>query len=308
MNLRGLLLLAALVLAGYVVLDELVSRVQPALRRQGISKIEVPSAYKGVSWRAYLPLPIAVTLALLFARSLTSSPQTTVGAAGLIGVTGGGAASSPPPFPIIIVAAIILLGLLVTIYQIRQAKVGEEAQLDKQAGQLVRVFSSIYELKPSIFSALEESKDRVDEPVRSLVDITIRAYYITDSQERAFAEWRKRTNNPYLHQFMYILERSAGAEKKTVLEALDDLAGRIRRREELRRDAESNLAVITGQVRFIQVLSVAIVFAIALLDPLRRVYVSSWGAQISFAIFAGVSAITSYLIDRQAASLKRRTL
>jgi len=307
MNLRGLLLLAALALVGYLVVDEVARRVQPALRRQGIS-VEVPSAYRRVSWRAYLPLPIAVALAVLFARPLKPIPQTTMGIAGLPGVSGGGVASGSAPFPIIIVAAIILLGLLVTIYQLRQAEVGKEVQLDKQAGQLVRSFASTYELKPSIFSALEEAKDRVDEPVRSLVDVTIRAYYITDSQERAFAEWRKRTENPYLHQFVYVLERSAGAEKKTVLEALDDLAERIRRREELRRNAESNLAVITGQVRFIQILSVLIVFAIAWLDPLRRVYVSSWSSQLFFVLVAGVGAVTSYLIDRQVTSLRRRTL
>jgi hypothetical protein len=165
-------------------------------------------------------------------------------------------------------------------------------------------FRSIYQLQPTIFSTLAEARDKVDEPLRGWVASTVQAFRATSSAKRALDELRKKADNPYLHQFVYILEMSDEAEPETVLEALEGLADRLRRHEELRNKTETEVTAITGQGRFILIISVLTMFAIAAINSLRSTYTGEM--QFFFIAVATVGVFTWYYIDKKILSLKER--
>lgn len=265
---------ASLAILGYLAADELLFRLRPTLRRRGIALFP---EFRRLDWRIYLPLPIAAILAWRFAAPLIS-------------------------------AYIVLVGLLVTLYLARRARISERVLIDRQVAQLVTAFHSIYELRPSIFSALEQACEKVDQPLRDHVALAVQAFYITASPERAFNELEERVNNPYLTQFLYILGRSEAARREAIVGALEGLMERLQAHEEMRTQSEVNLTVVTGQTLFIQSISLIIVFFIAFVAWLREAYTSSWRAQLFFVIIASIGVATSYYIDRRAISLKERIL
>lgn len=266
---------ASLAILGYLLADELLYRLRPALRRRGVTFLP---EFRRLDWSAYLPLPLAIVLAVRF--------------------------FAPAP---LISLYILGVGILTSLYLVERARVGERAELNRQVGQLVRAFHSIYKLKPSVFSALEEARKKVDEPLQSHVALAVQAFYISASPDRAYNELRRRVSNPYLEQFLYILERTETASREAVLRALEGLIERLQRHEELRIQSEVNLAVITGQTLFIQIISLIIVFFIAF-TGLREAYTRSIPAQLFFIAVATLGVITSYYIDRRTISLKERIL
>jgi len=203
---------------------------------------------------------------------------------------------------------VAVVGVLTSLYLIGRSRGEERAKIDVEVAKLAEAFRSIYKIRPSIFSALEEARLKVAQPLRTHVTAAVETFYITSSPKRAFAELRERVDNPYLNQFLYILERRETARREAVLEALDDLIARLRRHEELRRATETNLTVITGQTQIILIISVLMIFAIALIDPLRTVYTGSLGGQLLFIGVATIGVYTAYRIDRKVISLKERVL
>jgi len=266
---------AALAIIAYLAVDELFYIARPILRRHGLRLL---SQLRRADWTAYTPLPIALILALLMA------------AAPLVSLY------------------IIMVGILIVLYLIKRSRMKERVESDKQVAQLVMAFRSIYEIRPSIFSVLEAAREKVDEPLRGFVTSAVETFYITSSPKRAFDELRKRMDNPYLNQFLYILERSETASRRAVLNALDGLIERLRRRERLRTQTETSLAVVTGQTLVILMISLAMIFVIALVEPLRRAYTDSSGGQALFIILTAIAILTAYYIDRQVIALKERVL
>ncbi len=266
---------AALVIIAYLAVDELLYIVRPFLRRHGLRFL---SQLRRADWTAYIPLPIALILALLMA------------AAPLVSLY------------------IVMVGILIVLYLIKRSKMKQRVESDRQVAQLVMAFLSIYEIRPSIFSVLEAAREKVDEPLRGFVTSAVETFYITSSPKRAFDELRARMDNPYLNQFLYILERSETASRRAVLNALKGLIERLRRRERLRTETETSLAVVTGQTLVILVISLAMVFIIALVEPLRRAYTDSSGGQALFIILTAIAILTAYYIDRQVIALKERVL
>ena len=231
-----------------------------------------------MNWKMLVPVLIALLLALLMARPFSEKEK------------------ASPPF--LISAYIVAVGMLVSWYQAKRAERMGRARLDKQVADLVMAFHSIYQLQPAIFSTLEETRDKVDEPLRGWVASTVQAFRAISSAKRAFAELRKKADNPYLHQFVYILEMSDEAEPEMVLEALDGLADRLRRHEELRNKTETELGTIMGQTQVIQLVGLGMLFVIAAISRLRSVY-SGQTAQLFFIATASVGVIASYYIDAQ---------
>ena len=154
-------------------------------------------------------------------------------------------------------------------------------------------------------SDLEEARDKVDQPLRGWVTSTVQAFRATSSAKRALAELRKKSDNPYLHQFVYILEMSDEAEPETVVQALEGLADRLRRHEELRNKTETEMGAITGQTRVIQLVSLGAIFIIAVISGLRSAY-SSQTAQLFFIGLVSIAVTASYYIDQRILSLKEK--
>jgi hypothetical protein len=280
----GVIILAmALFIIGYLAIDEL-TLSRPGLRQKA-------SAVLSTNWRYYIPALLGLILAVLLAlppEQLSNQP-------------------SPTP-PILVCGYSLAVGILITMYLISRSRGLPRGQLDRQVGQLVASFRSIYQLKPAIFSALDEAKSKVDEPLRGYITAAVQAFYITARQDKALEELRRRANNPYINQFIYILRMSELGRKETVLKALDDLGERLRRAEDLRRESEVSLTVITSQTRIIQAVSLFIVFVIALIPQLRSAYTISWGRQLLFIIIASTAVLTSYYIEQQVINLKERIL
>jgi hypothetical protein len=200
------------------------------------------------------------------------------------------------------------VGVATAYYLARRSQRAEKIDVDQEIKTLVEGFRSIYRIKPAIFTALEQARDKVEEPLKRYVTAAVETFYVTSSQRRAFAELRKRSDNPYLNQFVYILERIEVARREAVLNALGDLVERLRRSEELRRQTDIDLTVITMQTRIILFISLGIIFVIALIPGLREVYTGSLGGQVAFIAVVTIGAYTAYRIDRRVMALKERVL
>jgi hypothetical protein len=253
-----------------LLLDEFGDYLRPALQRYQARLM--PSS---VTWRLFLPLIAALLLALLMWGS------------------------------VLIQLYLVAIGISLTAYAVKRGRWQQEVLEARQILQLVLAFRSMYQLQPSVFSTLDRVKEKVDQPLKGLVDVLIQSYYLTSSPERAYAELRGRTDNVYLNQFVYILEMSETASSEAVVKALDNLVDRLRTHDELRRDTESSLTSITGQTSVLQRIAAAIVLAVALVPPLRAPYTSTAG-QIVFIIFLSAILGGSYYIDRQVGKLVER--
>jgi Flp pilus assembly protein TadB len=271
----ALILGAGVILLGYLLVDELFLAARPATRQRAS---EMVSRLGRVPWTAYLPIPVSIVLAYLMRHG------------------------------ILILVYVLAVGIVTTVHLARRARVQQRLDIEEEIKTLVESFRSVYRIKPAIFSALEEAREKVAEPLRGHVTAAVETFHITSSQKRAFATLRKRSDNPYLNQFVYILERIEAARQEAVLDAMGNLIERLRRRQELRRQTEIDLTVITLQIRFILFISLAIIFAIALIKPLRTVYTASLGSQLWFIGIATIGVVTAYLIDRRVMALKERVL
>ncbi|MBI3941554.1 MAG: hypothetical protein HY326_00955 [Chloroflexi bacterium] len=224
-----------------------------------------------------IPLPLAIILAYLFRTPLLS-------------------------------AYILIIGIMASMHFANRIKVAARASMTLQINQMVVGFRGIYKIRPSVFSALSEAVSKIDNPLKEYVQQAVQTFYITASTRRALDELRRRTQNPYMDQFVYILERTENARQDTVVNALDNLVHRLRYYQDLRSQTDVSLAVITGQTLIIEAMSIIIVLIIALIPNLREAYRESINGQIFFIFFATIGVLTVYYIERRIQTLKERVL
>ncbi len=256
------LIIGSLILiAAALVWDELGRYLAPVLKRYRARFI--PGR---VTWRTFLPLIVSLILAILMRTVLVST-------------------------------YFIIAGILITAHFMRRTKEKQRLLSARRIFQLILAFRSTFQLQPSVFLTLDVVKEKVDEPLKSLVKVVVQTYYLTSSPERAFAELRARTDNVYLNQFAYILEMSETARADAVVKALDNLVDRLRTHDELRRQTESSMTAITAQTTFMQVIAILAVLTVAAVPTLRGPYVSIGGQIFLIAIFTIILA-ASYYIDR----------
>jgi len=272
----SLILGAGLILLVYVVTDRLLYRLRPHLRRRGLG--DLPET-QDLNWRDFVPFLITLSLAYLMRDGLLISIY------------------------------LIALGVLITLYYVFwRTKAKAETELNVEILKLVEEFHGQYKLTPPIFLALSQSRLKVNEPLRGHVTATVESFYVTASQKRAFTELRQRVPNSYLNQFVYILERSETASREVVQQALERLVARLRRREQLREETETDLTMITGQTKLILILGIAMLLVMASIPSLRDVYTQSRNGQILFIVLASIGVLTTYYIDRRTTSLKEKVL
>lgn len=266
---------ASLFILGYLLVDELLYRAGPRLRQRWLRRLP---RFSRLPLNAYIPIPVAMFFAWRF--------------------------WTMPP---IISVYVLIIGVLTMLYLANRAGLSERVLLDQQVAGLVMAFRSIYQLRPAVFSALGDAANKVEEPLRSHVLQAVQTFYVTALPQRAFEELRSRVQNPYLDQFVYILDRAETSRHQEILKTLDRLSARLQHQEQLRADTEVNLAVISGQTLFIQIISLLIIAFIAI-TPLRNAYVRSVNGQILFVVLATIGVLTSYYIDRKTTELKERVL
>lgn len=283
MNSGVLMIGAGLLVLTYILYDEIIYRAPATLRRQSRS---VVARLRSVNWKAYLPLPVALFLAVEFLpRHLTLQPFT------------------PPLISLYILA----VGILTSVYLARRAQLAERLLVERQMQELVSGFYGVYRIRPSVFSALEEVADRLENPMRTYVNRAVEAYYATGGADAALDVLREKVPHPFIEQFIYILRRTNEARHEAVLRALNGLIQRLRQHETLRERTNTQLSGITWQTSFILVIALGIVFVMAV-TGLKRFYTESWTTQVFFIAVASVGVITVYFIDRHISGLKERVL
>ncbi len=265
-------ILACFGILAYLLYDEWQLRARVGRRQRTRTRPRWLS-YPG---RIYIPAVLGLLLALIYRSALIS------------------------PF-------FIIVGISISWYLSRRLFIAERLKMDQQILELVVAFRGIYNVRPAVFAALEEARKKLAEPLNTHVAQTVQAFYVTSSPQKAYAELVRRVRNPYMDQFVFILERTETANKEVVYQALDTLALRMRRHEDLRAKSEINLAAITGQTTFIQVLSIIIIFFIGI-TGIRAFYVNDLSTQILFISLVMVALVTSWYIDRRTQAIKERVL
>jgi hypothetical protein len=221
-------------------------------------------------------------------------------------------------------AALVILGLFmrdlvltgflwalaagVAVQRIRQVMAKRRTITPRQVTQMVIAFRGAYQLEPAAFKSLEQAATKVGEPLQGLITMMVNVFYTTSEPARAYAEFRKRTQNALLNQFVYILEMSESASDDSVIEALDAFVQRLRRQEELHREVETGLASITSQTGFMQGLAMLIAMVVALVPGFRRVYIDSIFGRLGYMTLIAIIIGASYLIERKVVALKEQVL
>jgi len=206
---------------------------------------------------------------------------------------------------IVLTPFLIAVGLGIGYYRIRQKlAVAGKIQVS-QILQLALAFRAQYYLQPAAFASLQEAGRHVEGPLRDLVNVTVETFFLTSSTERAFTEFRKRTDNMLLHQFMYILEMSESASNEAMEVALDAFVARLRSNEDLERQVETGLTDVTGQARFAQGTIVVLTIIAALVPMFHDVWVT-FGGRIGYILIIVLVVGVSYFIERQIDKLREQ--
>jgi len=279
------------VLVAYLVYDWLQYRMRLRLRRE-----EPQTATKrrvSYDWKIWAMIVFSVLIAALYARPITRQANELADP-----VTG---------HAYLVAFYVLIVGIWWAIRQAGKQKISERMLINDQVSEVVVAFRSVFRVRPTVFSALEEANRKIPPPVGTAVSHAVTTFYVTSLPRRALDELRARIANPYLEQFIYILERGEDAKHEDILSALDGLITRLRRARDIRDQSEVNMTVISGQTRIIQLIAVATVLIVAMIPAFRIAYENIPG-QLLFYIIATVGVGTSWYIDRKSSQLKERVL
>ncbi len=281
MNGFTIMLLGGGGLAAYLLYDMFRYRLRVRGRREG--RAVGPKTKVKLQPRTYVLVLFVILLALLFARGI---PRQVAGESDLYETHRS----------LWVAIYVLVVGLWWIFYQAGKAAVSERLLINDQCSELVNAFKSVYRIRPTVFSALEEANRKIGPPVGTAAAHAVTTFYVTAIPQRAFDELRDR-----------ILERGEDAKHEDIMTALSGLQDRLRRARELRDHSEVNMTVINGQTRIIQLIAVTLVTVVAIVPQLRVAYEGPIG-QILFMIIASIGVATSYFMDKRATALKERVL
>jgi hypothetical protein len=285
------------VLVAYLVYDWMQYRLRMRMRRE--SKEQGLAKRVSYDWKVYAMIGLTILMAVLYGRPISRQDPIPLGYRGPVTETTG--------YAFAVALYILVVGVWWAIRQARKEQVSERMLINLQVSELVSQFRSVFRIRPTVFSALEEANKKIPPPTGSAVNHAVTTFYVTALPRRALDELRARVDNPYLDQFIYILERGEDAKHEDIMTALEGLMVRLRRAREIRDQSEVNLTVVTGQTRIIQMIAVALVFVVGVVPTLRLPYESAIGQAI-FLFFATIGVVTSWYIDSQSTKLKEKVL
>jgi hypothetical protein len=288
----------------YFIVDWMRYRMRRRLRREGS---EGPlTARLSYDPKVYVMIGFTFILALLYARPIERT-MTAEQEAAILALDPEVVPAQPSGQALAVAAYILVVGVWWSIRQARKARISERMLISGQVNELVNSFRSVFRIRPTVFSALEEANRKLPAPVGTAVAHAVTTFYVTSIPNRAFEELRSRISDPYMDQFVYILQRGEDAKHEDIMKALEDLQLRLRRAREMRDQSEVNMTVISGQTRIIQLIAVALVTVVGFAPLLRVAYETPVG-QMLFIVIASVGVLTSWYIDRKSQALKERVL
>jgi hypothetical protein len=282
----------------YLIYDYLQYKMRLRLRRDEVE--QGAQRFVSYDWKVYAMIILTLVIAYLYARPIERP---------IFQVAPGSDIEVPTEaqHAYIVAFYIFVIGVVWAIRQAGKTNISRRALINTQVTDLIHQFRSVFRIRPTVFSALEEANRKMLPPVGTAVAHAVTTFYVTSLPRRAFDELRHRIENPYMEQFVYILERGEDAKHEDILEALEGLLKRLRSAREIRDQSEVNMTVITGQTRIIQLIAITLVLVVAAVPGLRIAYESVPG-QILFLVIATVGVTTSWFIDRAATNLKERVL
>lgn len=280
----------------YLVYDWMQYKMRLRMRR---SRDDVgTSKWVSYDWKVYAMFVVTILVAYLYGR-------------GIERIQGEVIRGIEPTYVIthsyVVAFYILVVGIWWTIRRAGQEAQTRKVLITQQVGDLVHSFKSVFRIRPTVFNALEEANRKVEPPVGTAIAHAVTTFYVTSLPQRAYQELRERVQDPYMDQFVYILERGDDAKHEDIMVALEGLQSRMRRARELRDQSEVNMTVITGQSRIIQIIAVAVVAVVGMV-PLFRVAYENVIGQTIFLVIATVGVLTSVYIDRKALALKEKVL
>lgn len=283
-------------LLGYLAYDWLQYRMRRRIRRGTLDS--GTSRWVSYDWRVYAIVVVTLVLTFLYARPIDR----------IVGEEIPGVEPTVEVAHSYLVAAFIfVIGLFWAYRQSKKEAVSRRALITFQVGELIHQFKSVFRIRPTVFNALEEANRKIEPPVGQAIGHAVTTFYVTSLPQRAFTELKEKIQDPYMEQFVYILQRGEDAKHEDIMKALDGLLLRMRRARELRDQSEVNMTVITGQTRIIQMIAVTLVLVVGLV-PLFRVAYETLPGQFLFMFIAGIGVGTSFYIDRKAQALREKVL
>lgn len=296
MNGQLIMLVGGLAVVGYFIFDSMSYRFRGRLKK---GRTNVKKAKSTYGWRVYALGIYTILVAYAYIRGLNRA----------VPPDGFAITDVPADIKRAIGPAlfILLVGGWLTWRQTKAARVGERLLITGQVADLVASFKSVFRIRPTVFNALEEANKKIPRPVGPAVAHAVTTFYVTALPSRAWSELRERIQDPYMEQFVYILQRGEDAKHDDIMIALEGLLKRLRRARELRDKSEVNMTVVTGQTRIIQLIALGMIAVIGFIPMLRELYEYPIG-QVMFIFIAGVSVLTSYVIERKSVTLKEKVL
>ena len=292
---RGVLLM---LLAGGLGLAYLVyDWMQYRMRRRRAREVQETGMGAKVSydWKVYMMIALAALLAYLYGRSIKRFQGDPIDNVFV------------NAHAYVVAIYVLVVGIWWAIRQARKEARSQRALISDQVTELVSQFKSVFRIRPTVFSALEEANKKIMAPTGSAVAHAVTTFYVTSLPKRALTELRDRIKDPYMEQFIYILERGEDSKHDDIMSALEGLLHRIKRAKEIREKSEVSMTVINGQTRIIQLISLLIVIVVGAVPLLRVAYEGPIG-QFVFMLFASLGVATSWYIDNQASKLKEKVL
>lgn len=288
-----LMLVAGGLILAYLVYDWM----QYRMRRRRTREVQETGLAAKVSydWKVYMMIALAALLAYLYGRNIRRP----------IGDPIDNVWEDTHAY--LVAMYVLVIGIWWAIRQARKEARSQRALVGEQVTELVAAFKSVFRIRPTVFSALEEANKKIPAPTGSAVAHAVTTFYVTSLPRRALDELRERIQDPYMEQFIYILERGEDSRHEDIMTALEGLLHRIKRAKEVRDKSEVSMTVINGQTRIIQLISLAIVVVVGIFPLLRQAYEGPAG-QFVFMFFASLGVATSWYIDGQAAKLKEKVL
>lgn len=292
---RGVLLM---LLAGGLILAYLVyDWMQYRMRRRRTREVQETGLGAKVSydWKVYMMIALAALLAFLYGRTITR----------VVGDPIDNVTRDTHSY--LVAVYVLVVGIWWAIRQARKEARTQRQLVGEQVAELVAAFKSVFRIRPTVFSALEEANKKIPAPTGAAIAHAVTTFYVTSLPRRALDELRDRIQDPYMEQFIYILERGEDSRHEDIMTALDGLLHRIKRAKEIRDQSEVSMTVINGQTRIIQLISLLIIIVVGAVPLLREAYEGTAG-QLVFVFFASLGVFTSWYIDSQASKLKEKVL
>lgn len=288
-----LMLLAGGLGLAYLIYDWM----QYRMRRRRTREVQESGLAAKVSydWKVYMMIALAALLAFLYGRNIPRQVGPVVDNVWI------------DTHAYLVAVYVLFVGIWWAIRQARKEARSQRALVGEQVVELVAAFKSVFRIRPTVFSALEEANKKIPAPTGSAVAHAVTTFYVTSLPRRALDELRERIQDPYMEQFIYILERGEDSRHEDIMTALEGLLHRVKRAKEVRDKSEVSMTVINGQTRIIQLISLAIVIVVGAFPLLRQAYEGVPG-QLVFVFFASLGVATSWYIDSQAAKLKEKVL